>query len=84
MLIRAATGEPSVPREVNYFAGVCNYALDQLLTRRTSNGQTWVERLNGADVMSKNNIYFVAEKMRLEQSHNGYMHRDGPPDKFYG
>ena len=70
--------------EENYFAGVCNYAVQKLLERKTSNGQTWTERLNGADVMSKNNIFFVAEKMRLEQNHIGYMHRDGPPEKYYG
>lgn len=50
---------------------------------KTSNGKLWEERLNGADVMTKNNVYTMIQKIRLEQSHNGYMLRSGAPEKFY-
>ena len=35
--------------EENFFNAVTNLATKRVLERRTSNGHTWTERLNGAD-----------------------------------
>lgn len=69
--------------EENYFSAVTNYATKKVLETPTSNGKLWEQRLNGADVMTKNNVYTMIQKIRLEQSHNGYMRRTGAPEGFY-
>jgi glyoxylase-like metal-dependent hydrolase (beta-lactamase superfamily II) len=69
--------------EENYFNAVANLATKRILERPTSDGRRWVERLNGADVMTKNNVSTMIDKMRMEQNHNGFMLRDGPPARFY-
>jgi hypothetical protein len=43
--------------EENYFTALTNYVTKKV--RKTSNGKTWVERLNGADVMTKNNAFTI-------------------------
>lgn len=48
-----------------------------------SDGRKWVERLNGADVMTKNNVATMIDKMRMGQNHNELMRRDGPPPHFF-
>jgi len=69
--------------EENYFNAVTNLATKRVLGRTTSDGRKWVERLNGADVMTKNNVATMIDKMRMEQNHNGFMRREGPPPNFY-
>jgi hypothetical protein len=34
-------------------------------------------------VMTKTNAFTMVQKTRLEQSHNGYIRRDGAPPKFF-
>jgi glyoxylase-like metal-dependent hydrolase (beta-lactamase superfamily II) len=69
--------------EENYFNAITNLATKRVLERTTSDGRKWVERLNGADVMTKNNVATMIDKMRMEQNHNGFMRREGPPPGFY-
>ncbi len=71
--------------EESYFNALTNYVTKQVLTKKTTNGKTWAERLNGADVMTKHNAYFCIEKTRLEMNHNGYVKRGNVhPPKFFG
>ncbi len=69
--------------EENFFNAVANLATKRILERTTSDGRRWTERLNGADVMTKNNVSTMIDKMRMELSHHGYMGREGPPPGFY-
>ena len=71
--------------EENYFAALVNYVTKKTLEKKTSNGQRWEERLNGADVLTKHNAFSILEKTRLERTHNGYIRRDGSPTsaKFF-
>lgn len=69
--------------EVNFFNAVANLATKRILERTTSDGRGWMERLNGADVMTKNTVSTMIDKMRMELNHNGYMRREGPPSGFY-
>jgi glyoxylase-like metal-dependent hydrolase (beta-lactamase superfamily II) len=71
--------------EENYFAALVNYVTKRVLERKTSNGQQWAERLNGADVLTKHNAFALIEKTRLERTHNGYIKRNGEPTsgKFF-
>ncbi len=69
--------------EENFFSALTNFVTKKVLEVTTSNGKRWAERLNGADVMTKNNAYTMLQKIRLEQSHNGYMRRDGAPEGFF-
>lgn len=50
----------------NYFNEMTNYATKKVLTKQSSNGQTWAQRLAGADVMTKYHVYCLIEAMRLE------------------
>jgi glyoxylase-like metal-dependent hydrolase (beta-lactamase superfamily II) len=50
----------------NYFNDMTNYVTKQTLEKKTSNGQTWAERLAGADVMTKYHAYSILEALRLE------------------
>jgi len=70
--------------EEEYFTACTNYVTKKMLEKTTSNGKTWAERLNGADVMTKHNAYFMLEKTRLEKHHNGYVKRGNirPPKYF--
>ena len=45
----------------------------------------WPERLNGADVMTRHNMFSMIEKIRLECNHNGYVKRGNvrPPGFFF-
>ncbi len=69
--------------EENYFNAVTNLATKRILERTTSDGRKWIERLNGADVMTKNNVATMIDKLRMEQNHNGFMRREGPPPHFF-
>jgi hypothetical protein len=70
--------------EEEYFTACTNYTTKKMLEKATSNGKTWAERLNGADVMTKHNAYYMLEKTRLEHHHNGYVKRGNirPPKYF--
>lgn len=50
----------------NYFNEMTNYATKKTLEKVTDNGQTWGQRLAGADVMTKYHVYSVLEALRLE------------------
>jgi glyoxylase-like metal-dependent hydrolase (beta-lactamase superfamily II) len=69
--------------EENYFNAITNLATKRVLERTTSDGRKWTDRLNGADVMTKNNVSIMIDKLRMEQNHNGFMRREGPPKGFY-
>ena len=71
--------------EEQYFTACTNYGTKKMLTKVTSNGKTWPERLNGADVMTRHNMFSMIEKIRLECNHNGYVKRGNvrPPGFFF-
>jgi glyoxylase-like metal-dependent hydrolase (beta-lactamase superfamily II) len=50
----------------NYLNEITNWATKQILTKTTSNGRTWAQRLAGADVMTKYHIYCLIQGLRLE------------------
>ncbi|MFH8766326.1 MBL fold metallo-hydrolase [Streptomyces althioticus] len=56
----------------NWLNSIANYATEKTLTKKTSNGQTWPERLAGATVNTKYHAWTVAESIRLERTHHGY------------
>ena len=39
-----------------------------MLETPTSNGKLWEQRLNGADVMTKNNVYTMIQKIRMDSN----------------
>ena len=70
--------------EEEYFTACTNFVTKKFLEKKGSNGKTWAERLNGADVMTKHNAYYMLEKTRLEKHHNGYvLHGNKRPPKFF-
>jgi glyoxylase-like metal-dependent hydrolase (beta-lactamase superfamily II) len=50
----------------NYFNELANYVTKLTLEKITDNGQTWAQRLAGADVMTKYHAYSILEALRLE------------------
>jgi glyoxylase-like metal-dependent hydrolase (beta-lactamase superfamily II) len=50
----------------NWLHEMANYVTKKTLEKVSSNGQTWAERLAGADVMTKYNSYTIVEQLRLE------------------
>ena len=54
---------------------MANYITEKTLTKTTSNGQTWPERLAGATPFTKYHAYTVMESSRLERTHHGYQAR---------
>ncbi|GIF97031.1 MBL fold metallo-hydrolase [Catellatospora citrea] len=56
----------------NWINSIANYATEKTLTKTTSNGQTWPERLAGATVWTKYHAWTVAETTRTERTHHGY------------
>jgi glyoxylase-like metal-dependent hydrolase (beta-lactamase superfamily II) len=67
-----------------HFSACTNWVTKRMLERTDARGRTWAERLSGADIMTKHNAYFMLEKTRLEQSHNGYVKRGNVhPPKFF-
>ena len=50
----------------NYMNELTNYATKKVLTKTTSDGRTWGQRLAAADVMTKYHVYCLIEAMRLE------------------
>jgi glyoxylase-like metal-dependent hydrolase (beta-lactamase superfamily II) len=50
----------------NWMNELTNYATKKTLEKKTDNGQTWAERLAGADVMTKYHVYAIIEALRLE------------------
>jgi glyoxylase-like metal-dependent hydrolase (beta-lactamase superfamily II) len=50
----------------NYMNELTNYTTSKTLTKTTSNGQSWADRLAGADVMTKYHAYVVVEALRLQ------------------
>ena len=50
----------------NYLNDVTNWVTKTVLTKTTSNGQTWAQRLAGADVSTKYHIYCILMSLRLE------------------
>ncbi|MFE7156965.1 MBL fold metallo-hydrolase [Streptomyces sp. NPDC057636] len=66
----------------NWINSIANYATEKTLTKTTSNGQTWPERLAGATVFTKYHAWTVAEAARLERTHHGYQ-QEGSGGAFY-
>ena len=56
----------------NWINSMSNYITEKTLAKKTSNGQTWPERLAGASMFTKYHAYTVMESSRTERSHNGY------------
>jgi hypothetical protein len=60
----------------NYFNEMTNYVTKKVLTKKSSNGQTWAQRLAGADVMTKYHVYCILEALRLEWGFLSKMEKD--------
>jgi glyoxylase-like metal-dependent hydrolase (beta-lactamase superfamily II) len=58
--------------EENWMNSLANYATEKTLTKVTSNGKTWPERLAGATPFTKYNASSIVGGLRREQTHNGY------------
>jgi glyoxylase-like metal-dependent hydrolase (beta-lactamase superfamily II) len=56
----------------NWINSMANYITERMLTKKTSNGQIWPERLAGATPFTKYHAYTVMESTRLERTHHGY------------
>lgn len=56
----------------NWINSMANYITERTLAKRTSNGQTWPERLAGATPFTKYHAFTVVESSRTERSHHGY------------
>ncbi|MFI2380347.1 MBL fold metallo-hydrolase [Streptomyces sp. NPDC018964] len=64
----------------NWINSMANYITEKALTKSTSDGRTWPERLAGATQFTKYHAYTVMESSRLERTHHGYQTRgDGGP-----
>jgi len=50
----------------NYLNEITNWVTKMVLTKITSNGQTWAARLAGSDVMTKYHVYCLVMALRLE------------------
>jgi glyoxylase-like metal-dependent hydrolase (beta-lactamase superfamily II) len=50
----------------NYLNEVTNWATKRILTKVSSNGQTWMQRLAGADVATKYHVFCIIQSLRLE------------------
>lgn len=50
----------------NYLNELTNYATKKVLTKKSSNGQTWAQRLAAADVQTKYHVGCLVQAMRLE------------------
>jgi glyoxylase-like metal-dependent hydrolase (beta-lactamase superfamily II) len=66
----------------NWINSLANYATEKTLTKVTSNGQTWPERLAGASVWTKYHAYTIVESSRLERTHEGYEKVGGKGDPY--
>ena len=60
----------------NYFNEMTNYVTKMTLQKVTDNGQTWAQRLAGADVMTKYHAYSILEALRLEWGHLSKLESD--------
>ena len=61
----------------NLYSYRVNHVTHRTLTKVTSNGQTWAERLAGASNMTKYHAWSILEtSIRLHRSHEGYERRD--------
>ena len=71
--------------EENFFTACVNWVTKRMLEKTNAEGKRWVDRLSGVDVMTQHNAYYMLEKTRLEQNHNGYVKRGNVhPEKFFG
>jgi glyoxylase-like metal-dependent hydrolase (beta-lactamase superfamily II) len=59
----------------NWINSMANYITEKTLTKTTSNGQTWPERLAGATSFTKYHAYTVMQSSRMERTHHGYQRR---------
>jgi glyoxylase-like metal-dependent hydrolase (beta-lactamase superfamily II) len=59
----------------NWMNSMANYITEKTLTKKTSDGRTWPERLAGATSWTKYHAYTVMESSRLERTHHGYQRR---------
>jgi glyoxylase-like metal-dependent hydrolase (beta-lactamase superfamily II) len=59
----------------NWMNSMANYITEKTLTKKTSDGRTWPERLAGATPFTKYHAYTVMESSRLERTHHGYQRR---------
>jgi glyoxylase-like metal-dependent hydrolase (beta-lactamase superfamily II) len=68
----------------NWINSMVNYVTEKMLTKVTSNGQKWHERLAGVTSATKYHAYTVIESSRLERNHKGYQKRGvGGPEYIW-
>jgi glyoxylase-like metal-dependent hydrolase (beta-lactamase superfamily II) len=60
-----------------YINSMANEITKRTLSKITSNGKKWTERLAGATSMTKYHAYSIVESTRLERTHKGYQ-KKGP------
>ncbi len=60
-----------------YINSMANEVTKRTLSKTTSNGKKWIERLAGATSMTKYHAYTIVESTRLERTHKGYQ-KKGP------
>lgn len=66
----------------NWINSMVNYITDKTLSKITSDGRTWPERLAGASNFTKYHAYTVMESSRLERTHHGYQQRGNGGARF--
>jgi glyoxylase-like metal-dependent hydrolase (beta-lactamase superfamily II) len=74
-IIQAAPAEHSFVGLENWINSMCNYVIKKMLSKVTSNGQLWQDRLAGVTVNTKYHAYTIVESIRLERNHKGYQQR---------
>jgi glyoxylase-like metal-dependent hydrolase (beta-lactamase superfamily II) len=67
----------------NWINSMVNYVTEKMLSKVTSNGQKWEERLAGVTTNTKYHAYTIVESTRTERTHKGYQKRGtGGSDYF--
>jgi glyoxylase-like metal-dependent hydrolase (beta-lactamase superfamily II) len=66
----------------NQFNFWANQVTNKTLTKVTSNGQKWTERLAGASNMTKYHAWSILESVRLHRTHDDYQRRGGKESRF--
>lgn len=67
----------------NWINSMVNYVTEKMLSKVTSNGQLWEERLAGVTTNTKYHAYTVVESTRTERSHKSYQKRGTGGKDFF-
>jgi glyoxylase-like metal-dependent hydrolase (beta-lactamase superfamily II) len=81
-IINSAPYEHSFPGLENWINSMVNYVVEKMLTKVTSNGKLWQDRLAGVTANTKYHAYTIVEAYRLERNHKGYQKRGIGGEKY--